>query len=90
MSEVAAYAGYGGVVNGVGPPEVAPPDRSTVLLQMQASRHTMLRIPVSRAVCGRASGCHVALKVCRRIVDFVGIEAMHSLRVVLVVPASRR
>ena len=90
MSGMAAYVGYGGVVNVAGPPEIAPPDRSTVLLQMQASRHTMLRIPVSRAAGGRASGCHVALKVCRMIVDFVGIEAMHSLRVVLVVPASRR
>ena len=90
MSEVAAHVGYGGVVNVVGPPEIAPPDRSTVLLQMLASHHTMPRIPVSRAAGGRACGRHVALKVCVTIVDVVGIEAMHSLRVVVVVPASRR
>ena len=90
MPEFVAFAGYGGVVIGVGPPDVAPPDRSTVLLQILASRHTMPRIPVSRAAGGQAPGCHVALKVCLTIVDVVGIEAMHSLRVTLVVPAFRR
>ena len=90
MLWVVAHGDHDGVVTVVGPPEIVPPDRCTVLQRMRASCHTMLRIPVSRAVCGRASGCHVALKVCRIIVDFVGIEAMHSLRVVLVVPASRR
>ena len=87
---MAAHVDHDGVVTVVGPPEIAPPDRYTVRQRMRASCHTMLRIPVSRAVRGRASGCHVALAVCRRMVDSVGIEAMHSLRVVLVVPASRR
>ena len=90
LPEVVAFAGYGGVVIGVGPPEVAPPDRSTVLLQMLAPRHTMPRIPVSRAAGGRAPGCHVALKVWLTIVDVAGIGAMHSLWVMMVVPASRR
>ena len=90
MPEAVAFAGHGGVVIDVGLPEAAPPDRSTVLPQMLAPRHTMPRIPVSRAAGGRAYGCHVAWKVWLTIVDVVGIEAMHSLRVVVVVPASRR
>ena len=87
---LAHVVGYDGVAIVAGPPGIAPPDRSTVLQRMEAARHTMLRIRAARAVRGRASGCHVALVVCRISTAAVGIEAMHPLQAVLVVPASRR
>ena len=90
MPEAVAFAVHGGVVLDVGLPEAAPPDRSTVLPQMLAPRHTMPRIHVSRVAGGRAHGCHAAWKVRLTIVEVAGVGAMHSLWDMAVVPASHR